>query len=434
MSSATLFIPFEQVKPATQTVIIHINAHFNLDTLFQELNVQTTELDPAVVVPGTLIGLSYNGQTRGISTPLVFKNSLVVRMFMAPDEVANFKLSRLGKLQMTGVKTQEAYVLPTLYLLKHIQTHPVLGIVSATNSSPVVQEVQSILPAVQRIPCLPQKLDYRGYQCWAVIVMFNTYITLPHHQNLKRLKEYILKHPEYGFVPTYEAGVTQALGIKSNSRFTNDELNEVEHPYFCISDHDLVQKTGVPQYQIVMDSATHLNAIELLGKASKTRGAVHTRNIKSQSLPSKEPKAHKSSKPRSKCVTSSESSTPPPPPVSTSVRTDVGTLLTYETNRTFMSAPGLEAERLYRDFCSMMVGYYSTSPENEKNGSDRVPVSKRKPKVVSVSTTPSSSSTSHQTTPIPPLSSVPPSPSVLDKMQAMRAKHQHSGTPVDSIR
>jgi hypothetical protein len=359
-----LFPPFSEIQAATQTIIVQINAHFDLDVLYRLLPVHEpvkTESDNHSIdqtddqtdttmeeaeqkstdlsVPvGTLLGLSYNGESRGEMSARIFKNSLVMRMFMGQGRISNFKLSRLGKVQVTGVKTDQEYVMPTLYLLRHVQA------------------CQSKHPTVVRK--IPSSIQRSGYHCWAVIVMHNTYINLPYSQDLNAVKEFILRHPEYGFTPTYEQGVTQALAIKAKSRFKPEEMKRVEHPYFVVTETEL-SGTAVPGYTMRKDSVVNLRAVEERGKVLD----------KAEHPPKSKPKPKSGAGKANAKSVPNQSRTRPHPTVLTSNHEkteNVGTLLTYETNRTFMSVPGIEASRMYDDFCAMMTAYYETSSATEK--------------------------------------------------------------------
>ena len=270
--------------------------------------------------------MSYNLASRGEMSG-VFKNSLVVFMYMAPGECSNFKISRLAKIQITGVKTSKQYIMPVLHLLKHVAA--VFGAPSVVDTNELLAPLTN-LSTVVRIPAQPAGADFQGWQCWAVTVMSNSYITLPHAADLRRLRDFAIQNTKYGFAATYEPGVNQSLAIKAKSRLTTQEQLDARHPYFTILDENLIQ----PNITTLTTSSLHdLQQIEQL--------AMTLTGTKPVSTSSNRPKEHR------------------------------GTLLTYETQRTFMSAPGLEVERLYHDFCTMMTAYYATSSDEEKKGNGK---------------------------------------------------------------
>jgi hypothetical protein len=179
---------------------------------------------------------------------------------------------------------------------------------------------------IYRLPAAPAGANYPGWQCWAVVAMFNSYLSLPYAVDLLALRNHVLQHPKYRFSANYERGISQSLAIKAKSRLTPEESLTVQHPYFTVLDSKA--NTPTPHYHLTTDSIAHLRVIEQLGM--KLTGTRTTGNTK--------------------------------------VKAHLGTLLTYETKRTFMSAPGLEVERLYREFCELMTEYYATSSPEEKAG------------------------------------------------------------------
>ena len=331
-----MFPAFNQIQVATQTVIVQVAGIFDLKALFEHMPVLpigtwtddtglplTTGSPNEHLSPGSIVGLSLNSTSRGEATG-VFKNSLVVLMYTGPRELSNFKVSRLGKVQVTGVKTPEQFVLPVVHLLRHIN--------GAFGLPPLVSGISlaagAATPPIQRLAVDPAGPDFAGWQCWAVVAMFNAYVTLPHAANLQKLRDFIIHRPLYEFCVTYEPETHQSMAIKAKSRLTAEEQQVAHHPYFTVLDRDL-ENTAViiPQYQLTTDIITHLHAVEQLGMVlTGTRSPPST------------------------------------------LKPHLGTLLTYETKRTFISAPGLEVERLYHDFCSLMTEYYAQSSEDEKRG------------------------------------------------------------------
>jgi len=122
---------FENNKVSTKTIIAHTNLSFNIDYLFENL-----PITPYVFVPkkrgrkkksevpkpeqklldGSIITLKNANKIRGVETKrkkkqtrrskTYFRNSLTVVM-MIMNKKLNFKLSKNGKFQITGCKTDE---------------------------------------------------------------------------------------------------------------------------------------------------------------------------------------------------------------------------------------------------------------------------------------------------------------------------------------
>lgn len=122
---------FEDLPVSTKTFIITTNVTFNLQKLFDFLPVtnyiivpkrrgrkkKNVPLDPnRNISAGSIITLEYGNQLRGVQLKKkkkkegksadFFRNSMTVVMITGGKKI-NFKISRNGKFQMTGCKTDE---------------------------------------------------------------------------------------------------------------------------------------------------------------------------------------------------------------------------------------------------------------------------------------------------------------------------------------
>ena len=123
------FKEFESIKVSTKTFIITTNMTINIDKLFEKLPITDYIVMPkkrgrkkknAVQDPnkdikdGSIISLIYQDKIRGVnlrkkqstSKKTYFRNSITVIMIIDGKKV-NYKVSRNGKIQMTGCKRDE---------------------------------------------------------------------------------------------------------------------------------------------------------------------------------------------------------------------------------------------------------------------------------------------------------------------------------------
>jgi len=134
--------PFDDISVSTKTVIARTNATYNIHSLFEKLPVM-----PYIVVPknrgsrkkgfrppvedpnqhlpdGSIITLKYFEAVRGTDlkkkrSSKYFRNALSVVMRVG-GKLVNFKLSKNGKFQMTGVKKDSHAVDCVKYIWKYI--------------------------------------------------------------------------------------------------------------------------------------------------------------------------------------------------------------------------------------------------------------------------------------------------------------------------
>lgn len=117
--------PFEEISVSTKTVIAQTNATYDIQKLFDKLPVssyivvkkkrgrkkQFLTTDPNANLPsGSIITMKYFEHLKGVelkpkkSRGKYFRNALSIVMKVG-DKLVNFKLSKNGKFQMTGIKT-----------------------------------------------------------------------------------------------------------------------------------------------------------------------------------------------------------------------------------------------------------------------------------------------------------------------------------------
>ena len=133
--------PFDEIPVSTKTVIARTNATYNIQNLFDKLPVQPyvvipkkrgsrkkahiPTVDPNAHLPdGSIVTLKFFEATRGTDlkkkkSTKYFRNALSVVMRVG-GKLVNFKLSKNGKFQMTGVKTNSHAVDCVKYIWKYI--------------------------------------------------------------------------------------------------------------------------------------------------------------------------------------------------------------------------------------------------------------------------------------------------------------------------
>ena len=131
---------FENIQVSTKTVIAKTNATYDIQRLFENLPVVPYTVikkkrgrkkniftpDPNEhIQSGSLITLKYFEHMRGVDlkpkkkSGKYFRNALSIVM-KVKKKLVNFKLSKNGKFQMTGVKTNEHAILCVKHLWEHI--------------------------------------------------------------------------------------------------------------------------------------------------------------------------------------------------------------------------------------------------------------------------------------------------------------------------
>lgn len=133
---------FDSISVSTKTVIAHTNATYDIARLFDKIpvvdytppikrrgrRVQPPPPDDKELLPsGAIVTLKYFQHCRGVdlkkrgkkNSGKFFRNALSVVMKVG-DKLVNFKLSKNGKFQMTGVKTNEHAVNCVKFLWKYI--------------------------------------------------------------------------------------------------------------------------------------------------------------------------------------------------------------------------------------------------------------------------------------------------------------------------
>lgn len=133
---------FDKIQVSTHTVIAKTNATYDTQRLFSSLPVTPyvvipkkrgrkkviQTVDPNKDVPtGSIITLKFTDQLRGVnlkpnkkkSSGKYFRNALSIVM-KVKDKLLNFKLSKNGKIQMTGVKTKAHAIQCARHLWEHI--------------------------------------------------------------------------------------------------------------------------------------------------------------------------------------------------------------------------------------------------------------------------------------------------------------------------
>jgi len=131
---------FDDIQVSTKTVIAKTNAVYDIQRLFENLPVVPYTVikkkrgrkknkdvnDPNEnVESGSIITLKYFEQRRGVDlkpkkkSGKYFRNALSIVM-KVKDKLVNFKLSKNGKFQMTGIKTDEHAVLCVKHIWDHI--------------------------------------------------------------------------------------------------------------------------------------------------------------------------------------------------------------------------------------------------------------------------------------------------------------------------
>ena len=133
---------FDNIQVSTHTVIAKTNSTYDTQRLFQSLPITPyivipkkrgrkkviQTIDPNKDVPtGSIITLKFTDQLRGVnlkpnkkkSSGKYFRNALSIVM-KVKDKLLNFKLSKNGKIQMTGVKTKSHAIECAKHLWQHI--------------------------------------------------------------------------------------------------------------------------------------------------------------------------------------------------------------------------------------------------------------------------------------------------------------------------
>ena len=142
MSTKAVMPAFESIPVSTKTVIAHTNATYDIGRLFDLIpvveytppikrrgrRVQPPPRDDKELLPsGAIVTLKYFQHCRGVdlkkrgkkSNGKYFRNALSVVMKVG-DKLINFKLSKNGKFQMTGVKTNSHAVDCVKFLWQYI--------------------------------------------------------------------------------------------------------------------------------------------------------------------------------------------------------------------------------------------------------------------------------------------------------------------------
>ena len=131
---------FQDIQVSTKTVIAQTSACYDIRKLFEKLPVADYTIvkkkrgrkknipapDPNKgLESGSIITLKYFEQLRGVNLKpkkkvgKYFRNALSIVM-KVKDKLVNFKLSKNGKFQMTGIKTTEHAVMCVKHLWDHI--------------------------------------------------------------------------------------------------------------------------------------------------------------------------------------------------------------------------------------------------------------------------------------------------------------------------
>ena len=139
--------PFEDIPVSTKTVIAHTNATYDIGRLYDKIPV--VSYNPPIkrrgrrtnppppdekdqLPSGAIVTLKYFQHHRGVDLKgrnkkgngKFFRNALSVVMKVTnPDgngKLVNFKLSKNGKFQLTGIKTNEHAIMCVKYLWKYI--------------------------------------------------------------------------------------------------------------------------------------------------------------------------------------------------------------------------------------------------------------------------------------------------------------------------
>ncbi len=131
---------FKNIQVSTKTVIAQTNASYDIQKLYEKLPVSdyvvvkkrrgrrknTIVEDPNKDLPsGSIITLKYFDNVKGVVRKAkkkkgkFFRNAVSIVMKVM-DKFVNFKLSKNGKFQMTGVKTNKHAVECVKHLWKHI--------------------------------------------------------------------------------------------------------------------------------------------------------------------------------------------------------------------------------------------------------------------------------------------------------------------------
>jgi TATA-box binding protein (TBP) (component of TFIID and TFIIIB) len=139
-----VFPTFEENKVSTKTIIAVTNLSLNIHKVFETLPItdyiviskrrgrkkKTVVLDPNKHIPsGSIITLKFEDKIRGVDLKKkkkskkqgkYFRNSVTIVMVIKQKKI-NFKLSRNGKFQMTGCKTDEQAEHCIKYFWKYIE-------------------------------------------------------------------------------------------------------------------------------------------------------------------------------------------------------------------------------------------------------------------------------------------------------------------------
>ena len=106
---------FDDISVSTKTVIAKTNATYNIDRLFVSLPIVNYVPQKGVspnLPSGSIVTLKYFENMRGVDVKKrrgkgkFFRNALSVVM-VVDNKLVNFKLSKNGKFQMTGIRTDD---------------------------------------------------------------------------------------------------------------------------------------------------------------------------------------------------------------------------------------------------------------------------------------------------------------------------------------
>ncbi len=138
-----VYVHYDDIKPYTKTFIINMDITLNIEGIFEFLPITDYKVLPRKrgrkkknekveiqndIKEGSIITLKYKGKTRGVDlkkdkkeeNKKFFRNSVTIVIFFSGKKI-NFKISKNGKIQMTGCQNIDHAILTIKYLWSYIE-------------------------------------------------------------------------------------------------------------------------------------------------------------------------------------------------------------------------------------------------------------------------------------------------------------------------
>ncbi len=160
---------YDSINPYTKTFIINMDITLNISDIFDSLPITEYKVSPKKrgrkkknekveiqndIKEGSIITLKYKGKTRGVdlkkdkkdeANKKYFRNSVTVVIFFSGKKI-NFKLSKNGKIQMTGCQNIDHAISTIKYIWSYIEPYKNLYELKDENKLNIV-----FIPAMRNI-------------------------------------------------------------------------------------------------------------------------------------------------------------------------------------------------------------------------------------------------------------------------------------------